>query len=135
MNKLMKLGISLIIIFCVGLGVFTILNNTVDINEYKEGKAVFKYEDKDIEKILEEEDFNYIKSIFNGKYLTSGIPSCGVSKDVAIIIEDQIFSIGCDGCGVIYWVNKDKYFYLTEEENKKFKEILIAKYEFIFPCI
>lgn len=135
MNKGIKIGISLIIIFCVGLGVFTVLNNTVDVNEYKEGKAVFKYEDKDIEKMLEEEEFNYIKSIFNGKYLTSGIPACGVSKDVAIIIDDQIFSIGCDGCGVIYYQNKDKYFYLTEEENKKFKEILIEKYEFIFPCI
>ena len=104
--------------------------------EVAEGEmvAVFQYGDADITKPLSDEDSEIVRKIFNGKSLFSDSPSCGFSEDVALIIDGNTYCIACDYCGIIYNVEEDKYFNLSDEENETLRNML-CEYGFTFPCI
>ena len=104
--------------------------------EVAEGEmvAVFQYGDADITKTLSDEDSEIVRKIFNGKSLFSDSPSCGFSEDVALIIDGNTYCIACDYCGIIYNVEEDKYFNLSDEENETLRNML-CEYGFTFPCI
>lgn len=42
--------------------------------------------------------------------------------------------VACDGCPMVYYKNENRYFKLSEEENKMLKRIL-EKYGFYFPYV
>ncbi len=96
--------------------------------------AVFQYGDADITKPLSDEDSEIVRKIFNGKSLFSDSPSCGFSEDMALIIDGNTYCIACDYCGIIYNVEEDKYFNLSDEENETLRNML-CEYGFTFPCI
>ena len=104
--------------------------------EVAEGEivAVFQDGDADITKPLSDEDSEIVRKIFNGKSLFSDSPSCGFSEDVALIIDGNTYCIACDYCGIIYNVEEDKYFNLSDEENETLRNML-CEYGFTFPCI
>ncbi len=96
--------------------------------------AVFRYGDADIEQSMSDEDSEIVREIFNNKELSYGSPACGFDKDVALITGDDTYCIACDHCGIIYSVNKDQYFDLSDEENETLRELL-GEYGFSFPCV
>ena len=104
--------------------------------EVEEGEmiAVFQYGDADITNPLSDEDSAIVRKMFNGKSLFSDSPSCGFSENAALIIDGNTYCIACDYCGIIYSVNKDQYFNLSDEENETLRELL-GEYGFSFPCV
>ena len=96
--------------------------------------AVFRYGDVDISKPLSDEDTEAIRAIFNGKSLFSDSPSCSFDENVALIIDGNTYCIACDTCGIVYIVEKDEYFSLTDKENESVRDLL-CEYGFIFPCL
>ena len=106
---------------------------TVEIGQ-GEIVAVFKYGDADITQTLSDEDSKTVKDIFKGKNLFSDSPSCGFSKNVALIIDGNTYCIACDTCGTIYYAEKDKYFNLSDKENETVRNLL-NEYGFTFPCV
>lgn len=104
--------------------------------EVAEGEiiAVFQYGDAEISKPLSDEDSEIVRKIFDGKRLFSDSPSCGFDENVALIIDGNTYCIACDTCGVIYNVEKDKYFNLNDKENETLRNLL-CEYGFTFPCV
>jgi hypothetical protein len=104
--------------------------------EVAEGEiiAVFQYGDAEISKPLSDEDSEIVRKIFDGKRLFSDSPSCGFDENVALIIDGNTYCIACDTCGVIYNVEKDKYFNLSDKENEILRNLL-CEYGFTFPCV
>ncbi len=96
--------------------------------------AVFRYGDADITKLLSDEDSEIVKEIFNGKNLYTDSPSCGFSENVALIIDGATYCVACDDCGIIYNIEKDKYFNLSDKENEILRSLL-CEYGFTFPCV
>lgn len=129
MNK--KIFIPIIIIL---LASFALLSfNTVGFKETNTGTAKFVYNDINIETQISDEDLEQIINIFKNKKLCIDSPSCGFSKNVSLKIDNKTFCIANDTCGVIYLLEKDKYFHIDNEENKLLRNIL-RRYGFIFPC-
>ena len=85
---------------------------------------------------MKKKDLEKVKKIFHNKKLYRDNPSCGFSEDVSIVFDDgeQIFEPACDGCGIVYWKNKNKYFLLTDEETTIIHGIL-QTYNLKFPCV
>ena len=96
--------------------------------------AIFRYGDVDITQSITHEDSEAVKKMFNKKNLYSDSPSCGFSENVALIIGDDTYCIACDNCGIIYSVNEDKYFNLSDQENETLRKLL-GEYGFTFPCV
>ena len=96
--------------------------------------AVFRYGEVDISKPLSDEDTKTIREIFDGKSLFSDSPSCGFGENVALIIDGNAYCIACDTCGIVYIVEKDKYFSLTDKENEIVRDLL-CEYGFMLPCL
>lgn len=108
----------------------------VDSSNLKDGTVVFKYAEYDINEELTSEEEQIILDILDNKRLVKDNPSCGFDDDVSIRFNngEEIFSIACDECGIIYWKNKDKYFGLTDSENETIRNIL-KEHGFVFPCV
>lgn len=100
----------------------------------KDMVAVFRWGDVDITEQLSIEDAEIVKQIFNGKRLFSNSPSCGFGEGAAIIVGNQTYCIACDYCPLIYIVQEDKYFELSDDENETLRNLL-CEYGFTFPCI
>lgn len=125
--------VVLIIVACVGCEMT--LFSKVDMTIAKKGEAIFHYGEKNIIQAIKSEDLEHIRNIFNGKRLCSDNLSCGFSDNVSIVInETERFCFACDGCPVVYWKNKNKYFKLSEAEHIELREIL-SGYGFSFPCV
>ena len=96
--------------------------------------AIFRYGDVDITQSMSHEDSDTVRRIFSKKNLFSDSPSCGFSKNVALTIGDDTYCIACDNCGIVYNVNEDKYFHLSDQENETLRKLL-GEYGFTFPCV
>ena len=96
--------------------------------------AVFKYGDADINVSLSDEDASAVRKMFDKKSLFSDTPSCSFSEDVALVINSNIYCVACDTCGIIFDVENDKYFSLSDSENEALRSML-HEYGFVFPCI
>ena len=96
--------------------------------------AVFRYGDMDIMHMLSDEDSETVRTVFEGKTMFSDSPSCGFSENVALVVAGNTYCIACDDCGIVYHVKEDKYFNLSDKENKALRELL-GEYGFSFPCI
>ena len=136
------IAISLLLLLAfVAFVIYFFLIERVDSSALKGGTVRFKYETKDgeikdISDKLTSEEEETILSILNKKTLGRDNPSCGFDDDISIRFnnDEEIFSIACDNCGIIYWKNKDKYLSLTDSENETIRNIL-RKHGFIFPCV
>ena len=104
--------------------------------ELAEGEivAVFRYGDMDITQVLSDEDSETVRTIFEGKSMFSDSPSCGFSENVALVVAGDTYCIACDDCGIVYNVKGNKYFNLSDNENKALRELL-GEYGFSFSCI
>ncbi|MBE6665408.1 MAG: hypothetical protein E7603_04170 [Ruminococcaceae bacterium] len=105
----------------------------VDISDSTTAELRFIHGDKNIETEMSAEDLSVVTEILNGKVLYSENLSCGFSKDIAVVIDNQTFCLACDDCATIYLLEEDKYFNISEEENAKLKQMLTL-YGFDFPC-
>ena len=105
----------------------------VDISDSDTATLHFVNGEKNIETAMDENDFQAMTEILNGKMLYSDDLSCGFSKDVSVVIDSQTFCFAYDDCATIYLLEEDKYFNISEEENKALRQILTL-YGFEFPC-
>lgn len=129
--------IALIVIFII-LGSIILsmaLLPKVNMDFATEGKAIYKYEDKNISQTVSSDDLAVMCDLFNDKKLYSDSLSCGFSDNISIIINGtEKFCFACDSCPIVYWKNKDKFFKLSASEYDKLTKILY-KYGFVFPCL
>ena len=116
--------------------IFLLSFEQTEMNFAQNGTVKFYYADTKIEEPLAKEDFDNLCKLFNGKLLVSDHPSCSFEDNISVSFNagEQVFCIACDGCPVIYWKNKDRYFNISDNENRMLKEIL-QKYGCYFPCI
>jgi len=96
--------------------------------------AIFRHGDVDITQAMTHEDSETVRKMFNKKNLYSDSLSCGFSENVALIAGGDTYCIACDDCGIIYSVNEDKYFNLSDKENETLRKLL-GEYGFTFPCV
>lgn len=137
----MKRKIIIIIFLAIGLSLtavtafYLINSDKIKTDTAKTGQVIFEYGDIKIFENLSDEDLTAIKTIFDGKKPYNDIPSCGFSDKVAVILDgSEVFGIACDECPNIYYINKDKFFTLSDKENEILRSIL-KKYGFTFPCV
>ena len=96
--------------------------------------AVFQCDDVDIIEPLSSEDAKVVRKIFGGKVLRLDSPSCSFDETVALVVGNKTYCIACDTCPIVYLLEADKYFYLSDAENETLRDLL-SEYGFIFPCI
>lgn len=130
--KLLFVVFALCVLFLTGL--FYYFHSTIRISDESFGIAKFIYGDIKIETEISDENLNQLVDVFEGKILKIDSPSCEFTENVSVKIDNKTFCIACDTCGVIYLIEEDKYFYLSEEENETIRKIL-ESYGFEFPCI
>lgn len=135
-NKIIITSVFGIVLLIVVAILTVIILNRVNMSFAEDGEVCFHYKDSKVDKQLSNKDFEYICGLFNGKFLTFDNPSCGFDENISVKFNggDQIFCLAHDGCPIIYWKNKDKYFSLSENEYSDLKNIL-SEYGVYFPCI
>ena len=133
--RIVKLPFVVLVLCALFLtGLFYYFHSTIRISDESFGIAKFIYGDMKIETEITDENLNQLVDVFEGKILKIDSPSCGFTENVSVKIDDKTFCIACDTCGVIYLLEDDKYFFLSDEENETIRKIL-KSYGFEFPCI
>lgn len=109
------------------------------------GKVVYKneYTGVSFEDELTEEELAAVKQILNGKAKNSifeGIPSCGSSWDIALIVNGRRYMLALDTCGTVFVGSKlipyasFSYMDISNEEQDILEEIFTSRGG-TFPCI
>ena len=129
----------ILIIILVLFAVLSYFTGITDMKKVTGGKAVFIYEEKNVDTPLSEEHLEVIKEIFDKKILYRDNPSCGFDENIAVKLcfsDNRIytFCFARDTCNGIYWKEKNKYFDVSESEQKQLHAIL-ETYGFRFPCV
>ena len=75
---------------------------------------------------LTEEDVAFVENTFSGKLMYYDTMYCGFSEENAIRLDNQVFYIAQDGCSVVYWKNKNRYFNLSDKALDGLEEKLKA---------
>ena len=131
MKKIVLCSLAIIVsAICFSL----FLQPQVELDAPTSAIARFKHNESDIESELSTEHTKQIVGIFQGKKLRKDSPSCGFTEDVSVKIDDKTFCITCDTCRIVYLLEDDRYFYLSDTENSFLREIL-TYYGFELPCI
>ena len=131
MKKRTVISCSLLFVAVLGLSFFLIFTVRVPKGEIM---AVFQYDDVNIIEPLSSEDAKVVRKIFGGKVLRLDSPSCSFDETVALVVGNKTYCIACDTCPIVYLLEADKYFYLSDKENEALRDLL-SEYGFIFPCI
>lgn len=132
-KKTIALLVSVAIIFLLGIILWKV--NSVNMDFAQQGELIFIYGDSNINKTLSAEELKVLTDMFEGKLLYNDSPSCEFSEEIAVKINDsQTFCFAQDTCPVIYWMEKDKYFRITEKQKEQLYEYL-WKCGFVFPCL
>lgn len=115
---------------------FAIINfERVNIVSNGSCKVIFKCENIDICHELPKEKTMLIKKTFNRKIVYKENHSCGFSENVSVKFKNsQTFCFARDGCPIIFWKEKNKYFKVSEEEILLLHDLL-EEYGFYFPCV
>lgn len=123
------------------LGILTTGGMTAVVTEQTETVTKVKCEAKfsmygdDISVILTEEETEIIMDMFEDAKLYRGNLACGFSANCSVRINDtDTYCIAMDTCNAIYWMEKDRYFDITEKELETLYGIL-EPYGFYFPCV
>ncbi len=102
------------------------------------GAIVYRYDGVSFEEPLTREETAAAAQIIGGKKLApqgmTGIPSCGFSVDVAIVLGERRFLIARDTCCIMQDGETQRFFELSQEERRILDEIFAA-HGGIFPCI
>lgn len=135
MKKKLWVLIIPILIIAVFLCIIIFQANRVNMNFAKEAEVCFIHGDTDILQLLDEDELESLKTLFNGKKMYKDDPSCGFSENVSIKFNKaQTFCIAQDTCPIIYWKEENRYIKLSEEKKIQLYNLL-KPYGFIFPCI
>lgn len=131
--------VAVTLILCGIIGILIFNSFKLDSELYSRAVAVFKYEDKDINEGITEDDRAELANLFSGKILRKDNPSCGFSENIAVCFKSDegeriTFCIARDTCGIVYIKERDRYIHLSKKETKQLRAIL-ANYEMTFPCI
>lgn len=123
------------VLIAVSLGVICLRPNRINMDFATEAEACFIYGDKNTSHCLTNEELTLVKHLFNDKRLYKDNLSCGFSEDISIKFnKNQTFCLARDTCPVVYWIERDRYIKLTEEEQILLYHLL-EKYGFLFPCV
>ena len=102
---------------------------TVDVSSYDEAFVVMGM--NSFAPDISEEDVARIKEIFQDKHLYRDNPSCGYGDNATIKFNNEAsFFFFFDSCPTIYFENKDRYFDISEEEQKELYRIISKYIEF-----
>lgn len=105
------------------------------VNENAEVKLIYKFNDKDIEVVLSENEAEKVKKILSGKsYNHGGIPSCGFSKDISVKVGMRTFAIARDKCNIFQDMGNLKFFSVSQEDIEYIRS-LFEEQGGHFPCI
>lgn len=133
--KKRSVAIIALLILLAGIVLVVALCSKADMTFATEGKAIFKYGDKNISQEISSDDFTKICDLFDGKWLYSDDLSCGFTENVSVMMNgSESFCFACDSCPIVYQKSKNKYLKLSSSEYDELKEILYT-YGFVFPCL
>lgn len=84
------------------------------------------------------DELSTVIQILDGKIqdddLTGGIPSCGFSPKIAIIIDGTTFALAQDGCGMVQNCDDPGYISISDAEQDALEAIFTSRGG-TFPCI
>lgn len=127
--------VVLIIVFATILLICFLTINRCEIDSIKTCKVTFVHNCKEISADISYKEMEIIDCLFSGKILYADEPSCGFSEEVSIKINgSETFCVARDGCPIVYWKEKDRYFRLDEGEKVQL-HLLLESYGFLFPCV
>ena len=130
------LGIAggIIAVIAVVFG-FLLSPKLVRLENAKSGEAIYTYNDADKISDLSTEELRIIQKLFNNKIATRDELYCGFSKDVCMVIDENMtFCFAGDRCPIVYWVEADRYFSISEKEQDELLTLL-ESHGFKFPCV
>ena len=132
MRKILSLLMIMVsILSCTGCG-------DVSLEGASSGSVTYTYGSTSFTDALTEQELAAVTSILNGKESFSGIlmgsPSCGFSREIAITVDGNVFSLALDGCATIQDQRTLGYIDLTEEEHSTLMEIFTSRGG-TFPCV
>lgn len=108
---------------------------SVNIGIVNKCEIINLYNNPTIKESLTESEIKLVCDIFEGKLMYVDTPSCGFSESVSICFNGkQTFCIACDGCPLVYFMEKDKYFRISNEDMQQIHNILEG-YGFSFPIV
>jgi len=132
MNKM----VVIVLVLCIIGGAMSyiyIFSKKTDIIS-NQAVLVYKYEGKNINTKLTNQESMILKKILNHKRMYSDNPSCGFDKDISIRFDGQIFELACDDDPIIKDEKSGKYLSISDSEREKIDKI-ISKYGATFPAI
>ena len=101
------------------------------------GSVVYDINGICFEDTLTQEELDAVVNVLDGKKqksILSGVPSCGFSADVAIIVDGRRFALACDKCGVLQNCSTGGFIYVSDEERSVLEAIFTSRGG-KFPCI
>lgn len=131
-KKLFYIVVCVVIVFLLVFNFCGCYPIKINISDNAAAKIVYKYDDENIDRPLNEDDALIIRDIFNGKELFRDNPSCGFDTNISLRFDNSIFSVACDGCSIIKY--KNRYFNLSETQIEQIHNIM-KKYGAHFPCV
>jgi len=126
-------------IACVALALLllALCGCTTHVNRNSTVELVFTCNETSFRQTLPAEEAQRVAAILDGKVYdppSGGIPSCGYSLDVAIVIGLNRYCLAMDTCNGIYDVAAFRYFSVPDED-LEYLHGLFEKYGGYFPCV
>ena len=123
----------LIILFLFSMGGCNRISINYDGNATLKFCGVCKDDKTKLTQILTEEETRIAKAYLSSAEYTPGVGGCPFNKNISITFGDQVFAIAYDGCPIIWILDSDKY-YTMSEEGRTYIVSLFEKYVGYFPC-
>lgn len=132
-NKMKILFYTAAIILIIAIVPLFVACGNTSVNQTK-ATLVFKYEDKNINTELSDEESEQLFKIVNDKSTFSDdMLSCGFSDKIAFIIDGKTFCPACDECRTIKEWGSGKLFNISKSERNTIEKIF-RNHGGYFPC-
>jgi len=135
-TKFLIVGVCILIIALIFFVVTIRMKNYIDTSFATEVSLKYYYIDKEIDKVItDENDIRIIKENLKGVSYSDN-PSCGFSLDISIKFSDGEKSItvcpACDSCSKARVEGSRRY---IDIKDRKALEDVLEKYGMTFPCV
>ena len=131
----MKHFFAVVMVLIVLVAICGCTKTSVNINA--DVTLSFVYGADNISVTLEDNEAEKVIDILNGNNydpVSSGIPSCGFDKNIALKVGGRTFAIACDTCNCIQDLGNLRYFDIPQED-MDYIHSLFEKYGGYFPCV
>ena len=112
--------IATLLLLCLA---FSTCSTKVTIKNPKQATLSFRDQNTDFTQPLTAEQTEEVAKLFTGKQYFGMEPKCPFNDNISIQIDNTVFAIGLDSCGVIRNSTNGKYFELSADEMEKIRQL------------